>query len=120
MADAVSLTVSGRSVKLFGVRMPQVGDRCAMSAQAAPRACGDVAREILTTRLRANPTVSCRVPAGQRSAPPAAICLDASGVDLGGFLIAEGLVLADSSQSYDYVGAEGVAHSYRRGLWRYR
>jgi endonuclease YncB( thermonuclease family) len=118
--QAAALMVRGRSVLLFGVRAPQAGDRCAASAGMAPRACHEVARELLAARLRGNDTVFCRVPRGQRNGATAAVCLDARGVDLGGLLVGEGFALADPKQSYDYAGAEGVARSARRGLWRYR
>ena len=58
-------------------------------------------------------------PGGSRQDSPA-ICLDGDGVDLGGFLVAEGLALADPAQSYDYVGAEGIARAQKRGLWLFR
>lgn len=120
VGDVVSLMVQGRTVPLFGVKAPQAGDRCAAAPQMAPRSCGEVARAALAARLKANPAVSCRIPPGQRAAVPGAICLDSTGVDLAGFLIGEGLALADPAQSYDYAGAENVARSTRRGLWRYR
>jgi endonuclease YncB( thermonuclease family) len=83
------------------------------------QSCRDVARKALAQRHAAHSQVHCRIPPGQRGAP-GAICLDASGTDLGGFLVAEGFALADPAQSYDYVGAEGVARSFHRGLWHYR
>lgn len=116
----LSLEVHGRSLPLFGVRLPATGDRCATAAGSGLRPCGELARAALGARLHGNDTVSCRVPAGQRFHHGAAICLDSTGVDLGGFLVGEGLALADPSESYDYVGAEGVARSLHRGLWRYR
>ncbi|HYM03824.1 MAG TPA: hypothetical protein VET85_12815 [Stellaceae bacterium] len=120
VADVVSLDVLGRPVRLFGVKPPQPGDHCAMAGQNATRSCIDAARDALAARLRNNATVYCRVPEGQRASNPAAICMDSAGVDLAGFLVGEGLALADPAQSYDYTGAEGVARTYRRGLWRYR
>jgi endonuclease YncB( thermonuclease family) len=118
-AGPATLTVAGRPVRLFGVKPVPPGDRCALGPGDA-RSCADVARDALAQRLQRRSNVSCRVPAGQRAGDPAAICLDANGVDLGGFLVAEGLALADTSQSYDYFGSQGVARSFRRGLWRYR
>lgn len=120
VADVVSLTVQGRPVRLFGVQPPQVGDRCAANADMAPRPCLDLAHEALAARLKGNDAVSCRVPPGQRAPVPAAVCFDATGTDLGGFLVAQGLAVFDPRQSYDYVGAESDARSSRRGLWRYR
>jgi endonuclease YncB( thermonuclease family) len=120
LGELLSLSVGGHSLPLFGVRLPAIGDRCAAERSGAPRACSEVARAALATRLKTGGTVSCRIPPGQRDHRAAAICLDSRGVDLGGFLVGEGLALADRTQSYDYVGAEGVARSLRRGLWRFR
>jgi endonuclease YncB( thermonuclease family) len=113
-----TLAVAGKSVRLFGVRVADPRDRCGLGPGDA-RNCSDVARDALAQRLRRYPSVSCQMPPGQRG-DPAAICIDASGTDLGGFLVAEGFALADISQSYEYFGSEGVARYYRRGLWRNR
>lgn len=120
VGEILSLTVQGRSVRLFGVQPPQAGDRCAANADMAPRPCLDLAHEALAARLKGNDAVSCRVPPGQRAPVPAAVCFDATGTDLGGFLVAQGLAVFDPRQSYDYVGTESAARSSRRGLWRYR
>ncbi|HZS84573.1 MAG TPA: hypothetical protein VFA50_16990 [Stellaceae bacterium] len=117
---AVRLRINGEELRLFGVRTPEGGDRCAASALGAkPLPCAEQAGKLLSARLARNPAVSCRIPA-PAGAAHAAICLDAEGVDLGGLLVAEGLALADPSQGDDYVGAEAVARSNRRGLWLYR
>jgi endonuclease YncB( thermonuclease family) len=119
-SGATALRVAGKPLRLFGVRPPAGGDRCAPSALGAkPLPCADQASKLLAARLARNAGVSCRVPAPSRAAD-AAICLDADGVDLGGLLVAEGLAVADPSQSYDYVGAESVARSNHRGLWLFR
>jgi endonuclease YncB( thermonuclease family) len=120
LGDALTLRVHGRSLPLFGVRLPAAGDRCVAAGSGTPAACGAAARAALRAQLGPTRHVSCRVPPGQQGHRDAAICLDAAGVDLGGFLIAEGLALADRRTSYDYVGAEGVARSLHRGLWRFR
>ena len=117
-AGATTLAVAGKAVRLFGVRLADPRDRCGLGSGDA-RNCSDVARDALAQRLRRYPSVSCQTPPGQRG-DPAAICIDASGTDLGGFLVAEGYALADTSQSYEYFGSEGVARYYRRGLWRNR
>ncbi len=114
-----TLMVAGHAVRLFGVRPPVDGDRCA-TGNGPARACGETAREMLTARLRASPLVDCRAPPGARGHDPARVCVDARGVDLAGLLAAEGLVLADQSQGTDYLGAEGVARTFRKGLWFFR
>src|SRR5208282_5257651 len=98
----------GRPVRLFGVKPVPPTNRCALG-QGDARNCAEVARDALAQRLQRRPNVFCRVPAGQRAGESAAICLDANGVDLGGFLVAEGLALADTSRSYDYFGSQGIA-----------
>lgn len=117
-AGGTVLSVGGRFVSLFGVRVPDPRDQCGLGP-GDNRSCATVARDALAQRLSRYSSVSCHVPPGQRG-QPGAVCTDASGTDLGGFLVSEGYALADTSQSYDYFGAEGVARSYRRGLWRYR
>lgn len=120
LGEGVSLIVNGRAIGLLGVRAPKPGDRCTPSARLAPRDCGEVAREMLALRLNLYGTVSCRVPPGQRGAGERGICLDSTGVDLGGFLVTQGFALAEPAQSRDYVGAESVAASLHRGLWQFR
>jgi endonuclease YncB( thermonuclease family) len=114
-----TLSVTGRNLHLFGVKLPSPGDRCGLGA-GDNRSCGDVARDALAQRLQRYPTIACRVPPGQRGGDPAAICTDNSGTDLGDFLIGQGYALADTGQSFDYFGAESAARANRRGLWRNR
>jgi endonuclease YncB( thermonuclease family) len=118
VAGATALSVGGHSVQLYGVRVAEPRDQCGLGA-GDNRSCADVARDALAQRLQRNPRVSCHVPPGQRG-DPAAVCADASGTDLAGFLIAEGYALADTNQGFDYFGDEGAARAFRRGLWRYR
>lgn len=117
-SGGTTLSVAGKGVKLFGVRVADPRDRCGLGPGDS-RSCGEVARDVLAQRLKRNPSVSCRMPAGQRG-EPGAVCTDAGGTDLGGFLVAEGLALADTNESYEYFGSEGVARYFGRGLWRYR
>jgi endonuclease YncB( thermonuclease family) len=117
-AGGITLSVGGRYVNLFGIRIADPRDQCGLGP-GDNRSCAVVAHDALAQRLQHYANVSCHVPPGQRG-QPGAVCTDSSGTDLGGFLVAEGYALADTGQSYDYFGAEGVARSYRRGLWRYR
>jgi endonuclease YncB( thermonuclease family) len=119
VSGAAALMIFGRPIRLFGVRPPGAADRCAPAnaAGAAALPCAEQAHRVLVARLAPNAGVSCRIPAPNAAG---AVCLDAQGVDLGGFLVAEGLALADPSQSYDYVGAESIARTQHRGLWLFR
>lgn len=127
-AGATALRVGGRPLHLFGIRPPASGDRCAAGGNAAPAGgtqaqrtlpCQERAQDTLTARLVHKANISCRFPGGARP-DGSAICLDGDGVDLAGLLVAEGLALADPAQSYDYVGAEGIARAQKRGLWLFR
>ncbi|HXE28564.1 MAG TPA: hypothetical protein VN656_08620 [Stellaceae bacterium] len=118
-AGGTMLSVSGHNVRLFGVRLADPRDKCGLGT-GDKRSCNDVARDALAQRLQHYPKIACRVPPGQRGGDQAAICTDNSGTDLAGFLVSEGYVLADTNQSFDYFGSEGVARANRRGLWRYR
>jgi endonuclease YncB( thermonuclease family) len=115
VAGPVGLKIEATEISLFGIKRAGEGDRCGEAAGD----CATAARQALAARVGAAGQVSCRIPA-PRPGPAYAICLDAGGVDLSGFLIAQGLALADTGQSYDYVGAEGIARNLKRGLWKFR
>jgi endonuclease YncB( thermonuclease family) len=114
---AVELKVDTTSVALFGIKPPGDADRCGADTGSD---CASVARQALADRIGAAGRVSCRIPAPRPGGPARAICLDPNGVDLSGFLIAQGLALADTGQSYDYVGAESIARNLKHGLWKFR
>jgi endonuclease YncB( thermonuclease family) len=115
VVDGIALKLHGRSIHLFGVRLPP-DDRCADGA-GVRRSCAGLARDALAARLKINAAVSCGVPPGQRVAGSGAICQDVEGVDLGRLLVAQGLAIADRAQSFEYVEAESAARASRRGLW---
>jgi len=114
----LTLNVEGQTVQLFGVAPAGPEDRCA-GAKGTVKSCAAVAAAALTQKLAGHSIVACRVPPGQRGSI-GAICLDEQGNDLGRFLVIEGLALADSNQSYDYLPAQGAARSAKRGLWYFR
>jgi len=114
----VGIEVAGLKVRLFGVRPPEVQDRCA-DAQGKPLSCDAAVLAAMQQRLAGHSIVACRVPSGQIG-DPGAICLDEEGTDLGRYLVIQGYALADVGQSYDYLPAEGAARTAKRGLWRYR
>ena len=113
---AVELKVDTTSISLFGIKPPADRDRCA----DAGGDCLAVAKRALADRIGASGKVSCRIPNPRPGAVTYALCLDPTGFDLSGFLIAQGLALADTGQSYDYVGAESIARNLKRGLWKFR
>lgn len=117
-AGGMSLSVDGRPVRLFGVRLPAPRERCTV-AGGASQACADAAQAALAAQLAGYRDVICQLPPGQRG-EPAFICRDSAGVDLGGYIVAQGFALADTGSSYDYVNAENAARAYHRGVWHQR
>jgi endonuclease YncB( thermonuclease family) len=117
-AGGASLQIAGRTVHLFGVLPPERTDVC---AQAGGRAgpCDGTARAVLAARLAGSAAIACTKPPGQLG-EPGYVCRDGGGIDLGGFLVAGGLALADRTSSFQYQSAEDAARHARRGLWRYR
>ncbi len=115
----VSIALDGHQVRLFGVQPPSTADRCTLG-RGGVVPCSEVTQEVLASRVARSPSVTCRVPSGLSESIPARVCLDAGGADIAGYLVAEGLALADRNSSADYVGAEGIAQSYSKGLWHYR
>ncbi|HLY58901.1 MAG TPA: hypothetical protein VKS60_25290 [Stellaceae bacterium] len=114
----ISLTVGGVPVRLFGVKAPAASDRCGIGAAAD---CTAAAERALTARVPPNGSILCQVPlAHPGTAVASAICLDPDSADLGGYLVSEGLALADTGESYDYTGAETMARTAKRGLWANR
>jgi endonuclease YncB( thermonuclease family) len=111
------LSVGGNTLQLFGVLTP-LAKQCSLGT-GAPQPCSEAARQALKARLEGNAIVTCEMPPGQRG-PPSFICRDWSGIDLGGFLVGEGLALADTSSSPNYLGAQDVARTYQRGIWHAR
>jgi endonuclease YncB( thermonuclease family) len=100
-------------VALFGVRPPPPGAPCGIGMD-----CDKAARTTLQALLSEG-EVSCHLPTPGSGYPALAVCRDHSGRDIGGYLIDEGLALADTSQSYDYYDAQTIARQMRRGRWQF-
>lgn len=115
----VSLAVNGHSVKLYGVLPPQRTDRCAIGT-GTPQNCEDVTQAMLAAKLAHASSVTCQLPPGASPAEPARICRDAAGVDIAGYLVSEGLAVAEPRAKGGYASAESAARSGGKGLWRFR
>jgi len=115
----VSLAVNGQSVRLYGVLPPASTDRCALGT-GAPQTCAEVTQAMLAARLARSASVTCQLPPRASATDPARICLDATGVDVAGYLVGEGLAVADPHAGNGYAGAESAARSSGKGLWRFR
>jgi endonuclease YncB( thermonuclease family) len=115
----VSLAVNGQTVRLFGVLPPASTDRCALGS-SDPLPCAEVTEAMLAARLARSASITCQLPPGVGAADPARICLDAEGADIAGYLVGEGLAVADRHAGASYAGAESAARASGKGLWHYR
>jgi endonuclease YncB( thermonuclease family) len=115
----VSLAIAGHTVRLYGVLPPASTDLCALGT-SQPSSCAEVTQATLAARLARSASVTCQLPPGIGAADPSRICLDATGVDIAGYLVGEGLAVADRHANGGYAGAESIARSYGKGLWRFR
>lgn len=116
---AISLAVRGYGVRLFGIAPPGPGDRC-LSTRGEAESCSEVTAQVLAARLAHSASITCRLPPNATQGELGRICVDRGGVDIAGYLVGEGLAFADPRQAHDYVGAESIAKTYRKGLWAYR
>ena len=115
----MSLAVAGQSVRLYGVLPPASTDRCAIGT-GAPQSCADVTQTMLAAKLARTGSVTCELPAGASATELGRVCRDASGADIAGFLVSEGLAVVDQKANGGYAEAESSARSNSRGLWRFR
>jgi endonuclease YncB( thermonuclease family) len=109
--EAAGLVVSGkRAIRLAGIQAPGPDQTCGEGASAWP--CGRMARAALRRFVRGR-AVECDIPAGADTIPDPARCVVA-GVDLSGWLVAQGWARHDSDS---YAALETAARDGRRGMW---
>lgn len=119
--DDGTLRVQGKTIRLFGVYLPDSAYGC--RSDFRPPLCGDRAVRALKTLIRG--FVRC-LPQGRfADRSISAVCYtDASSItqppiDLGARLIAEGLALAAPNAPFEYRALERLAESNGRGLWSF-
>ncbi|MDX5357245.1 MAG: thermonuclease family protein, partial [Rhodobacterales bacterium] len=92
---------------------PEARQTC--TREGAPRRCGQAAAVALSDRIGRRP-VRCEQTDIDRYRRIVARC-SVGGVDLGGWLVGQGLAVAYRRYGRDYVAAEAEARESRRGLW---
>ncbi len=110
------VTVKGQEFRLFGIDAPDKGQTCE-NVRGQQYDCHALATRILSLLIN-NREIEC-TPRGQSPAagPKLAICRAENGDDLAYAMVERGMALAYRPLSFDYVGIEARAISFRRGLW---
>jgi endonuclease YncB( thermonuclease family) len=120
--DDASLIVRNRVINLFGIFIPQTEQVC--ESRIRPAQCGTRAARAL--RLKIQGFIECLPQARYRNGSLSAICyadgdsmLDPP-VDLGAWLIQEGLAAAGPGAPFEYQVYERIARSNERGFWGFQ
>jgi endonuclease YncB( thermonuclease family) len=117
--DDATLLVRNTVIRFYGVYVPRSNRVCAF--QLRPTQCGTRAARAL--RLKIQGFVTCRPVQRQPDGSLAAFCFIDAGsalrapVDLGGYLISQGLAVAGPGAPFDYHTRERIARSRGFGIW---
>ena len=108
------LTVSGSSVRLYGIAAPMAGETC-LTRYSVTYDCYRHATDVLQTLIGSAP-VSCVITTTDRNGQQVGVCR-VGGTDLAAALVARGWAFAYRRLTPVYVGAEAFAESHRLGMW---
>lgn len=114
-----SLRVQGKTIRLFGVYMPPTGRGC--RSDFRPPLCGN--RAVRALKVKIQGFVRCDPQAELADRSLSAVCyVDGNSiadppVDLGAWLIEQGLAVAAPGAPFEYQTLERIAQVNRRGLW---
>lgn len=109
-----TIEIHGKRFRLFGVDAPESKQLC-KGAAGKPYRCGQVAANALSD-LIGRQTVTCEKMDVDRYKRIVAVCR-VRGVDVGAYLVAEGLAVAYVQYSRSYVPQQSAARKGRLGLW---
>lgn len=111
--DGDSLSISGFSVRLFGIDAPEGKQTC--NRGGSSWRCGEEAATQLRTMISGNP-IECRGRGIDNYGRTVAICTVA-GIELNQAMVEAGWATAFRKYAQDYVTAETRAKAARRGIW---
>jgi endonuclease YncB( thermonuclease family) len=111
--DGDRLSVSGISIRLFGIDAPELGQTCSRSGTSWP--CGEEARQSLA-KLVTGQRVECRGRGIDTYGRTLAVCATASG-ELNRALVEQGWATAFRKYSDAYVAEEVRARAAAAGIW---
>ena len=113
--DTVKFPEMGERIRLEGVDAPESRQQCLDGAGKRYR-CGQAARSALAGFIGRKP-VRCEGSQRDRYGRLIAVCFDADGTDLNGWLVSQGWALAYRRYSKQYIRQEEAARKARRGMW---
>lgn len=117
-ADTLHFPGLREKIRLLGIDAPEARQSCRTGAgESYP--CGQAAAESLKQRIGSG-RVRCEANERDRYGRLVAICFDADGADLNGWLVAQGHALAYRRYSKRYVVQERAARDAGRGIWQGR
>jgi endonuclease YncB( thermonuclease family) len=117
--DDGTLRVGGRTMRLFGIYIPDLARSC--RSDFRPPMCGSRAANALNLKIQG--FVRCQPQAELPDGSLSAVCYaDATSaldppVDLGAYLIEQGLAVATPDAPFEYGVRERIARSNGRGVW---
>lgn len=116
VTDGDTLTLAGRTVRIWGVDAPETAQSCE-DADGRPWPCGREAARAFADRVAAV-TVDCLTVEQDRYSRDVALC-SAGGEDLGAWLVRSGWALDYMAFSANhYANEEAQARADRLGVWR--
>ena len=120
--DDGSLRVQGKTIRLFGVYLPPTDRGC--RSDFRPPLCGN--RSVRALKVRIRGFVRCDPQAALSDGSLSAVCYvdgDSSTdppIDLGAWLIEQGLAVAGPGAPFEYRTLERIAEVNRRGVWGFQ
>jgi len=111
--DGDTIEIHGQRIRLHAIDAPEARQTC--TRDGAPWRCGQAAALALSDRIGRRP-VRCEQTDIDRYRRIVARC-SVGGVDLGGWLVGQGLAVAYRQYGRDYVAVETEARAARRGMW---
>ncbi len=116
-----TLTVRGKTIRLYGVYVPHTGQYC--DTLLRPSRCGSRAAIALDRKIQG--FVHCFEQKVFRDRSIAAICYVKrtrfhAGQDLGAYLISQGWAVAAPDAPFEYIVQERIARIGRRGIWGFQ